>query len=93
MGIECLSAPSQPDAIQNLNPAQRHMLLKPVSDDDETVKKREREGKLGKDRPWKEKAEIRCTLLLYTFIVGPASESEKKNRDGRSHGILELLEN
>lgn len=69
------------------------MLLKPVPDDDETVKKGEREGKLGKDRPWKEMEERRCTLLLYTFILGPASESEKKNRDGRSHGILEMLEN
>lgn len=67
-----------PDATQSLNPVQRHMLPKPDPDGDETVRKGEREGKLGKDRPWKEKEEIRCTLLLYTFILGLASESGEK---------------
>ena len=84
---------AQPDATQSLNPVQKHTPLKPVPDYNEAAKEGERERKLEKNRPWKEKEEIRRALLLYTFILGSANESEEKNRDGRSQSILEMLEN
>lgn len=92
VGVKVLSPSSQPDATQSLNSVQRRMPLKTVPDYDDTVKEREGERKLGKNRPWKEK-EIRCTLLLYTFILGSTNESEEKDRAGRSHDSLEMLEN